>query len=495
MAEPLILAHDVGTSGVKTLVVGPDGVPRTSESTPHATSYGPGGAAEQDPADWWTGVCRNTRALVERCPDLPADLAAIGVGGQMLACLPVGSDGEPLRPSMIHSDARATREAAFIDREAAYRVSGNVADARSPLAKMLWLKAHEPDTYRRAARFLQAKDWVVGRMTGAFDSTDLSDAAHAGWLDVRTHAVAEGLLADLGLEAGKLPVPHRSTEVVGRLGDVAARQMGLRAGVPVVAGAGDGCCATAGAGAVRPGDTYCCLGTTAWIATAAEGPTIDPQARVFNLPSLDGAGCGVYGTVQSAGRAVDWVMDLLGEEGHGRLDALLAGAPPACDGLVFLPYLEGERSPVWDARARGVFFGIAPTHGRAHFVRAAVEGVSFALRSVLDVLREGGPVEAMRLIGGGARSAAWRQVLADVCGVEVQTLSSAAQDATSLGAAIAAGVGVGIFGSVEDGCRAVTVERAHTPDVALRETYERAFGLYGSLYPALKEAFARRAGT
>jgi xylulokinase len=468
-------------------------VPRGSASTPHGTRYGAGGAAEQEPAHWWAGVCRNTRALIEQTPDLPARLAAIGVGGQMLACLPVGADGEPLRPSMIHSDARAGREAALIDRDAVYRTSGNVADARSPLCKMLYLRAHEPDVYRRAARFLQAKDWIVGRMTGSFDSTDLSDAAHAGWLDVRRLVPATDLLEALGLDPRKLPQVHRSTEVVGRLSAEAARQIGLRDGVPVVAGAGDGCCATAGAGVVRPGGTYCCLGTTAWVALAAEGPLIDPQARVFNLPSLDGEGCDVYGTVQSAGRSVDWVMALLGEQGAGRLDALIASAPPGSGGLVFLPYLEGERTPIWDANARGVFFGIGPAHGRAHFVRAVVEGVSFALRSALDVLRESAPVGAMRLIGGGARSPAWQQMLADVWGLPVQVLSSAAQDATSLGAAIAAGVGVGIFSSVADGCRAVAVECARRPDPALRATYNAAFELYLSLYPALKDVFARRA--
>jgi len=188
-------------------------------------------------------------------------------------------------------------------------------------------------------------------------------------------------------------------------------------------------------------------------------------------------------------------MELFGEEGYDRLDALLAEAPAGCDGLVFLPYLEGERTPIWDARARGVFFGIGPTHGRAHFVRAVVEGVSFALRSVLDVLRETAPAEAVRLIGGGARSAIWRQALADVWRVPVQVLSSAAQDATSLGAGIAAGIGVGIFSSVADGCRAVTVQRTLAPDAAPRDTYNRAFGLYLSLYPALKDAFARRTGT
>ena len=495
MSDPVILAHDVGTSGTKTAVVGPaDGV-LDSESTPHATRYGPGGAAEQNPADWWAGVCRNTRALTERRPGLPQSVAAIGLSGQMLGCLPIGPGSEPLRPSMIHADVRATAEAERIartlGRDAVYRVTGNIVDARSPLSKMLWLQAHEPDVYRRTARFVQAKDYVAGCMTGSSGTTDLSDAAHAQWLDVRRMAYAGDLLTALGLDAGKLPALHRSSDVIGRLSETAARAMGLMAGVPVVAGAGDGCCATAGAGAVRFGDTYCCLGTTAWIATVAGEPWIDPQARIFNVPSLDGEGWGVYGTVQSAGRSVEWVMALLGEPGPGRLDSLLAAAPAGSDGLIFLPYLEGERSPIWDASARGVFFGIGPAHGRAHFVRATVEGVSFALRSVLDVLRERAPISAMRLIGGGGRSRAWQQMLADVCDVEVQVLSVRAEDATCLGAAIAAGVGVGLFDSVAEGCRSITVERTRRPVPEARRTYDGAYDLYRSLYPALKTAFAR----
>lgn len=498
MSDPLILAHDIGTSGTKTSIVGADGAVLDSESSAHATHYGPGGAAEQEPDDWWAGVCRNTRALVQRHADLPRRVAAIGLSGQMLACLPVGAHGEPLRPSMIHSDTRAEREAEQIaqtlGREAVYQVTGNVLDARSPLSKMLWLKANEPDVYRRAARFLQAKDFIVGRLTESFDSTDLSDAAHAQWLDVRRMAHAADLLAGLGLDAGKLPELHRPTDIVGRLSGSAARATGLTAGVPVVAGAGDGCCATAGAGAVRAGDTYCCLGTTAWVATVAGGPWIDAQARVFNLPLLDGAGWSVHGVVQSAGRSVEWVMELLGEPDLGRLDEVLAAAPAGSGGLIFLPYLEGERSPIWDVNARGVFFGIAPAHGRAHFVRATVEGVSFALRAVLEVLRERAPIGAIRLIGGGGRSGAWQQMLADICDVDVEVLSIRSEDATSLGAAIAAGVGVGLFASVADGCRTIAVERTRRPAGELRWTYDRAFDLYRSLYPALKPAFARGRG-
>ncbi|MFO7956833.1 MAG: FGGY-family carbohydrate kinase [Candidatus Brocadiia bacterium] len=495
MPEDLILAHDVGTSGTKSSLMDSLGMLLDSVASEHRTHYGPGGVAEQDPEDWWSGVRSNTRALIERHPEFRSRVAGIGVSGQMLGCLAVGADGEPLRPHMIHSDSRAGQEMELVREavgaEAVYRTSGNVLDPRSPLCKMLWLKANEPEVYTGAARFLQAKDFIVGRMTGSFETTDYSDAAHAHWMDIRKQALARELVTELGLDPEKLPEPHGSTEVVGTLCGRAADALGLPDGIPVVAGGGDGSCASVGAGAVLTGDIYCCIGTTAWIASVADEPFIDERMRVFNLPSLDGRNCAVFGTVQAAGRSLDWAMELLGEEDFSRLDELLAAVPAGSDGLIFLPYLEGERSPIYDANARGVFFGIGPTHGREHFLRATVEGVSFALRSVLEVIRERRTVEVLRLIGGGGQSAVWRQMVADICCVETQELSTDAADATSIGAAVAAGVGVGMFDDLAEGTENINIGRRRKPDPELRETYDRQFELYDSLYPALKPAFAR----
>jgi xylulokinase len=256
-----------------------------------------------------------------------------------------------------------------------------------------------------------------------------------------------------------------------------------------VAGGGDGSCASAGAGAVNVGDSYCCLGTTAWIAAITTKPFIDPQRRVFNLGALDGENNGVFGTVQAAGRSVRWAMDLLGETDFGRFDDLLAGAPPGSEGLVFLPYLEGERSPIFDPDARGVFFGLSPHHRREHLLRATVEGVSFGLRSVLEVLRESFTVPALRLIGGGGQSNLWQEMLANVCGVSIQTLSTQAADATSLGAAFAAGVGVGLFDDLPQAAQTVQVARERTADGPVAERYDRSFRIYHSLYPQLKPVF------
>jgi len=495
MRAPLILAHDVGTSGTKSSLVRPDGVIVASHTTAHETRFPRPGWVEQQPGDWWEGVCRNTRALTAGYPDSRTSILGIGVSGHMLGCLPVDAEGNVLRPGMIHSDVRA-RDACEtvrkrIGRDAIYELTGNILDPRSSLCKILWIKANEPDVYERTARFLQSKDYVVGRMTGSYESTDYSDASHAQWLDIRAKSYAADVFAELGIERAKFPALHRSIDVVGRLTREAARALDLPAGIPVVAGGGDGSCASAGAGAATIGDVYCCLGTTAWIAATTAKPLIDERRRLFNVLALDGENNGVFGTVQAAGRSVEWAMELLGETDFGRFDDLLGDVRPGSEGLIFLPYLEGERSPIFDPDARGVFFGLAPVHRREHLLRATVEGVSFALRSVLEVMRNSFAVPALRLIGGGGRSTLWQQLLANVCGVAIQTLSTRSADATSLGAAFAAGVGVGLFDSLPQAVRTIEVTGECLADAALTERYDTYFRVYQALYPRLKPVFTQ----
>ncbi|MCX7015917.1 MAG: FGGY-family carbohydrate kinase [Candidatus Sumerlaeota bacterium] len=488
-----LLAHDIGTSAVKTALVRRDGAIEDSQSRPIATHAPKPGWAEQDPWDWWRGVCGNTKALLERRPEAGRAIAAIGVSGHMLGCLPVDRAGEPLLPAMIHSDGRAARECDQVRErfgdEALYRITGCVLDPRSPLCKALWVRRHAPEEYARTAFFLQSKDFVVGRLTGGFDTTDFSDASHAQLLDIRNRAYAVGILQEVGLDPRKLPAIHKSTDVVGRLTDSSAQALGLPSGIPVVAGGGDGSCATVGAGAVQPGDAYCCIGTTAWLARTREQPFLDEQRRVFNILSLDGETCGVFGTIQAAGRSLQWVLNLFGAD-YDALTEACARAEPGCQGLIFLPYLDGERSPIWDPRANGAFVGLLPLHERCHLIRAVQEGVCYALRSVLDALRESDDdLAVLRLIGGGAQSEAMRRILADVCNVRLHTVSTQAADATSVGAAIAAGVGVGMFASIPEGVRGITVVEETRPEPEGVERYSRPYSIYRALYPALRPVY------
>jgi len=492
MGEDFILAHDVGTSGTKSSLVSREGEIVASHATAHPTHTPRAGWAEQNPEDWWAGVCRNTRAILDERPELRSRVACIGVSGHMLGCVAVDAAGSALAPALLHSDTRAVTECDIIRNqigaETIYRTTGNILGPQSSLAKILWLKHHAPDVYARAHRFVQSKDYIVGRMVGEYDSTDFSDASHAQWLDIGRRKYATDILSELGVDVNKLPALHAGVEIVGKLTDAAADALGLPSGIPAAAGGGDGACATVGAGAVNLGDTYCCIGTTAWISATLDEPILDAAQRIFNIVSVDGRRCGVYGTIQCAGRSLDWILEVLGEE-VDRLDSFLSATPRGSEGLLFLPYLEGERSPIFDADARGVFFGLTPRCQRAHFVRATVEGVCFALRSVLEVLRESLDIRALRLIGGGAQSEAWRQMLADVCHVKVQTLSTQAPDATSLGAAVAAGVGAGMFENIAHAANVVQITSEQEASDADAAVYDRMFRVYSGLYPALKPLY------
>ncbi len=494
ISDGILLAHDIGTSGTKSSLVDADGRVRASFSTGHATQCPRAGQAQQNPLDWWEGVCENTRKLSQAHPELTGKIAGIGVSGHMLGLVAVDAEGKPVRPAMIHSDLRAGAEmrevAQAIGPREMYELTGNLLDPRSVPCKMLHFRRHDPQRYETTRTFLQAKDYIVGCMTGDFGGTDYSDASHAQWIDIRKRTLAAELFKELWLDPAKLPRLRKATDVVGPLRPGAAEQMGLKPGAPVVAGGGDGACASAGAGAVKSGDTYGCLGTTAWISATTDEPVIDPKGRLFNILSLDNRN-GVYGTVQSAGRSLQWALDLIGETDFERFDSLVEQALPGCGGLIFLPYLEGERSPIFDANARGVYFGISPEHGRAEFLRAAVEGVSFALRSVLEVLRESREVPALRLIGGGGRSLVWQRLLAEICTVRIDLLSTRAPEATSLGAALAAGCGVGLFDSLADGAAAIEVTRRIEPPPRPDAACERNYRMYQDLYPDLKDAFAR----
>jgi xylulokinase len=299
------------------------------------------------------------------------------------------------------------------------------------------------------------------------------------------------VLGDLGLDVAKLPELHRGVDVVGRITAQAAGQTGLPQGTPVVAGGGDGACATLGAGVAAPGCAYCCMGSTAWIACATQEPYIDEHARVFNILNMDGETNGVYGTVQAAGSSLEWIREVFGGIEFQEMEAAARQADPGSGKLVFLPYLEGERSPIWDSHARGVFFGLSPMHGRARMVRAVVEGVCYALRSVLDVFREDYDLDELRIIGGGARSELWRQTLADVCRARLHTLTAPSEHGTALGAALTAGVGVGIFSSLTEAAGQIAERETVVPDGERSAVYEPLYDFYLSLYPEMKDAFAR----
>ncbi|MDQ2800315.1 MAG: FGGY-family carbohydrate kinase, partial [Armatimonadota bacterium] len=328
-------------------------------------------------------------------------------------------------------------------------------DCHLTLPKMLWLRAHEPEVLDAAAFVVQAKDYVVGRLTSVVGLSDPSDASLTGAFDVARRVWASDLWQAAGLNPRLLPVVVPSAQIVGQVTLEAASATGLTAGTPVVMGGGDGACATAGSG-VAPGEAYNYLGGTSWIGLNADAPLYDP--RLSNYCSLDQR-VTVFGTVQAAGSSLEWFAGTLGEADPAALDISARDVPPGARNLFFLPYLQGERAPLWDSNARGVFFGLATHHQQADLYRAVLEGVGFALRSIVDVFVENGhALPALRLLGGGAKSELWRSILVNIYARRLRTVADVSA-ATSLGAAMAAGVGAGLFASWDDARRLVRIAR------------------------------------
>lgn len=505
-----ILAHDLGTTGDKaTLFDAASGEAVASAFQDYETDYVRPNWAEQDAADWWRAVGQSTRELLASSDVSPGEIGVIGFSGMMNGALAVGTDGDPLRSAIIWADQRATAEADFLaDRcgfERIYRLTGHRPGASYTAAKTLWIQRHQQEIYERTHQILQAKDYVAYKMSGVF-ATDYSDASGTNLFDLDRRDWAVDVIEAVGLDPKKLPRVHPSTTVIGAVTREAAAATGLLAGTPVVIGGGDGACATVGAGSVYPGEAYNYIGSSSWIAVTAERPLYDPQMRTFTFAHLDPQLYFPTGTMQCAGGSYDWLVRLLrgSESGagdgagdgdlHEDLNSAAAAVEPGAGGLLFLPYLIGERSPHWDPQARGAFVGLTMSHGRAEMARAVLEGVAFNLRMILDAfLEQGAEIEGMRLIGGGARSLLWRQILADIYRLPILRPALVAE-ATSLGAAIAAGVGVGLFSDFSVAHDLVRVEKAEQPDPARSRRYIPLYKRFQQTYTALSPIFERIAG-
>ena len=494
----LILAHDLGTTGNKASLFDPAGRLLASATCPYDTSYPRAAWAEQDPADWWDAVAGSTRQLLSQSDATPDDVAVVSFSGQMMGCLPVDEAGTPLRSAIIWADQRAEAQAEHLAQaltpEGVYRITGHRASASYTAAKILWLRQHQPDIYWQARRFLQAKDYAAFRLTGAY-ATDYSDASGTNLFDLQARRWSDEILRAVDLSPELLPPAVPSSTVLGRVTREAAQETGLRAGTPVVIGGGDGACATAGAGVVGLHDAYCYIGSSSWIAYVSPNPLYDPQQRTFTFAHLDPAYLFPTGTMQCAGGSFDWLERLLrgdaDERQYAALDAMASQVEPGAGGLLFLPYLIGERSPHWNPRARGSFVGLTMAHGRAEMARAVLEGVALNLRIILDAFRQqGAPIRELRVIGGGARSPLWRQILADVLGLPLLR-AQLAVEATSLGAAVAGGVGVGLFESYDVVHDLVKVDPAEEPRPDSVRRYDELYRLFNDTYGALAPIYDR----
>lgn len=494
----MLIAHDLGTTGNKASLHHDDGRLIASVTVPYPARFAAGGVAEQDPADWWDAVVAATRDLIARTATAPADVAGLVVSGQMMGAVLLDADGEPARPAIIWADTRASAQQRELEEalgaEHAYAILGHRLNPTYSLEKIMWVRDDEPDTWARVRRVCVAKDFIVLRLTGRL-ATDRSDASGTNAYDQRTGTWSEEVLQAARLDPALFPEILESTSIAGTLTDAAAHALGLPASVRVVMGGGDGPLAAVGSGIVAPEDgAYVCLGTSSWISFAADQPLHDPAMRTFTFDNVVPSSFVPTATMQAGGASVQWIAEALSPDpAHpdtGRLVAE-ASADIETDDLYFLPYLLGERSPIWDPDARGAFLGLARHHTRAHLVRSVLEGTAFNLLTCVHAFRASGAViDRIDAVGGGAQSDVYLSVLADVWGVPVRR-RTIVEEANSLGAAVTGAVGLGLADfSAARSLSEVTAE--FTPDAARHAVYAERHTRFTDAYTALAPWFAGR---
>ena len=497
-----MLGIDVGTTGTRAIVVRPDGHVIGAATGDHQPMRMPRpGWAEQDPEDWWGATVVAVRAALAAAGVTGADIAAVGLSGQMHGVVLLDQTRAVLRPSLIWCDQRSQAQCDWItDQVGAERLIqlvSNPALTGFSAPKILWVRDNEPGMFERAAHFLLPKDYIRLRLTGEF-ATDVSDASGTLLFDVTNRRWSQEMLGALELDSRLLPRAYESPEITGQIARETALVTGLKTGTPVVGGGGDQASSAVGNGIVLPGLTSATLGTSGVIFAFTEAPTLDPQGRIHTFCHAVPGKWHVMGVTQGAGLSLRWFREHFGmseawlarQTGVDPYDLLIAQAakvPPGSEGLLWLPYLMGERTPHLDARARGMWFGLTAAHTRGHLIRSILEGVAFSLRDSLEIFKELGiPVEQIRASGGGSRSFFWRQIQTDIYGKELVTLRTS--EGSALGAALLAGVGAKIYSSVEESAReAIQIRERMAPFAANVREYDRFYQIYRSLYPTVRD--------
>ncbi|HXM58114.1 MAG TPA: xylulokinase [Candidatus Dormibacteraeota bacterium] len=487
----MLLGLDVGTTGARAVAVDESGRVRAAASAEYPLSTPRPGWAEQDPADWWDGARSALRRVAAECTDASDGIAGLGLTGQMHGSVFLDGADAVIRPALLWNDQRTAaqceRITASVGASLLIELAGNPALTGFQAPKILWLRDAEPDAYARVASVLLPKDYVRLLLTGE-RATDVSDASGTLLLDVRRRTWSEPILDALEIPRSWLPAVHEGPDVTGRLSAEVAAELGLPAGLPVAAGGGDNAAAAVGTGIVTAGRVSSSVGTSGVVFAHGDEFAPDPSGRVHAFCHAVPGKYHLMGVTLSAGGSLRWWRDLLGGgRGYDELVSEAAAVAPGAEGLLFLPYLTGERTPHLDPHARGAFFGLTARHGRGHLTRALMEGVAFSLRDSLEIMRGLGVAPSqVRATGGGARNALWRQLQADVYGVPV--VRTAAEEGPAYGAALLAGVAAGAFRDVDDASRRVELQpEVIEPDAARAAVYERQYALYRELYPATAE--------
>jgi xylulokinase len=467
---------------------------RTSEHKPFASPKT--GWAEQDPHDWWRATCEAIRELLKESATPAAEIAAVGFSGQMHGAVLLDSAGDVLRPALIWCDQRTAEEAAELTAQLGesqiINWTCNPALTNFTLTKLLWVRKHEPHLFERFRTLLLPKDYVRYRLSGQY-GMDMADASGTLLLDVTNRRWSTEMARATGIDPSCLPPLFESPDVCATISKAGAEATGLLEGTPLVAGAGDQAAGAVGMGIVRPGSVHATIGTSGVVFAATDRPALDPKGRLHTFCHAIPGRWHIMGVTQSAGLSLRWFRDNFGaladdgRDPYERIADEAAAVPAGCDGVLWAPYLMGERTPHLDPEARAALVGLAANHGRGHIARAIMEGVAFSLRDSFSIFSEMKvPITTIRLGGGGARSKLWRQIQADVYGHSVEVLR--AEEGGAFGGALLAGVGAGVWSSVDEACEAsVRIEKEIKPDPATVALMDQQYEVFRRVYPALRE--------
>jgi xylulokinase len=494
VAQSLFLGLDVGTSGVKAILVAPSGEVMAASTTPLSMSTPHPGWAEQDPGAWWEAALASIRTVRAACGD--ASVSAIGISGQMHSSVFLDREGSVIRPALLWCDGRTTAECAEITERVGGEqrlrdLASNPALEGFTLPKVLWLRRYEPAAFARLATVLLPKDYIRYRLTGVL-ATEPSDASATLMYDTANLRWSEEIMRAVELPMSLLPPVGGSSEVLGTINSAAASATGLAIGTPVVGGGADNACGAAGVGAIAPGEVVTSWGTSGTVLAPTETPRVDPRLRAHTFCHVAPDMWYLMGVVLTAGGAFSWYKAQLAREladtadASARLDEEAAAIARGADGVTFLPYLQGERTPHRDASARGAFLGLSLAHTRAHLSRAVLEGICFALRDSVTILQELGLSPShLLLTGGGARSALLRRMQSEVFGLPVTTVNR--EEGPAYGAALLAAVGAGAFPDLASAARA-TLTRAplEHPEAGTHDEYAVPYARFRQSFAAAR---------
>lgn len=487
-----LLGIDIGTSACKVAVFDEEGKVLAQANRPYRVYYPQNGWAEQNPEEWWEAICDAVREALSEESVSAEQIKGIGVDGQSWSAIPVDENGSVLHNTPIWMDTRARHLCEKVKKEIGadeiFRVAGNDFLPSYVTPKLLWFKEERPEVFQKTHKFLQSNSYIVMKLTGEM-SQEYSQCYGIHFFHMEKLSYDMALAEKMGLSPDMMPKLYGCDEIVGSVTEEAAKKTGLKAGTPVVAGGLDAACGALGAGVYRPGETQEQGGQAGGMSICTD-KALSHKALILGTHVVPGLWLLQGGTVGGGG-ALKWFrQELGGGMSFDELTAEAAEAPPGSDGVLFLPYMAGERSPIWNPDAKGVFYGLSFDKTRGHLIRSVLEGVAFSLEHNLRTAAETGiHVDTLNAMGGASNSVLWTQIKADVTGKTIRVPSS--DTATTLGAAILAGVGCGIYGSYGEAVnRTIRMTRVQEPNPENKAVYDRAMERYLRLYEDLKEGFS-----